>query len=127
VEVHAVNGKWEMTRLGGANRIRAMDKHRRNVMKARGIAASAFFEVRIPALRLTFLGHREGKALKLTPQRADRMKRSPSQVAGTVWLYSCAVAERPLLRRHRSRPDRRDRPLLDRRDDRDAISRDRPS
>jgi hypothetical protein len=67
VEVHTVNGKWEMTRVGGANRIRAMDKHRRNVMKATGFAASAFFEVRIPALSLTFLGHREGKALKLTP------------------------------------------------------------
>jgi hypothetical protein len=67
VELHAVNGRWELARLGGAQKIRAMDKQRRTTMKARGLLSSDFFEVRIPALNLSFLGHHDADGLMLTP------------------------------------------------------------
>jgi hypothetical protein len=67
VEVRLVNGTWETARIGGAQRIRAIDKHRKAVMKSTRMAMSDFFEVRIPAVRLTFLGHHDAAGLKLTP------------------------------------------------------------
>lgn len=67
VEVRALDGKWETARMGGAQRIRALDKHLTTAMKATRMAPSDFFEVRIPALKLTFLGHHDGEGLKLTP------------------------------------------------------------
>ena len=71
VELQAMGGKWEVARLGGAQKIRAMDKHRRSTLKARGLQTSDFFEVRIPALNLTFLGHHDADGLMLTPLADD--------------------------------------------------------
>lgn len=71
VELHAVNGRWEVARMGGAQKIRAMDKQRRSTMKARSLRGSDFFEVRIPALNLSFLGHHDEDGLRLTPLADD--------------------------------------------------------
>jgi hypothetical protein len=71
VEVQAVNGQWRMARIGGAQKIRAMDKQRRSTMKARSLQSSDFFEVRIPALNLSFLGHHDADGLMLTPMADD--------------------------------------------------------
>ena len=71
VELHSVSGRWEVARMGGAQKIRAMDKQRRSTMKARGLRSSDFFEVRIPALNLSFLGHHDEDGLRLTPLADD--------------------------------------------------------
>lgn len=71
VELRSVSGRWEVARLGGAQKIRALDKQRRSSMKARGLRGSDFFEVRIPALNLSFLGHHDADGLRLTPLADD--------------------------------------------------------
>ncbi|KFE63722.1 hypothetical protein [Hyalangium minutum] len=71
VELQSVNGRWEVARMGGAQKIRAMDKQRRSTMKARSLRGSDFFEVRIPALNLSFLGHHDEDGLRLTPLADD--------------------------------------------------------
>lgn len=71
VELQSVNGRWEVARMGGAQKIRAMDKQRRSTMKTRGLRSSDFFEVRIPALNLSFLGHHDSDGLRLTPLADD--------------------------------------------------------
>lgn len=67
VELQAVNGRWETTRIGGARKIRAIEQHRRSAMRASGMQTSDFFEVRIPALNMVFLGHHDAEGLMLTP------------------------------------------------------------
>ena len=67
VEMQAVNGQWRMARIGGAQKIRAMDKQRRSTMASRSLRSSDFFEVRIPALNRVFLGHHDAEGLMLTP------------------------------------------------------------
>jgi hypothetical protein len=67
VELRAVGGQWELARLGGAQKIRAMDKQRRTTMRSRSMQTSDFFEVRIPALNVSFLGHHDAEGLMLTP------------------------------------------------------------
>ena len=71
MELTSVNGQWEVARMGGAQKIRAMDKQRRSTMRVRGLQSSDFFEVRIPALNLSFLGHHDAEGLMLTPMADD--------------------------------------------------------
>lgn len=67
VEVRAENGRWETARVGGANKVRILHGVRQQAAKANGMANSDFFEVRIPALNMLFLGHHDAEGLKLTP------------------------------------------------------------
>lgn len=71
VEVRAVDGRWETARIGGAQKARALDKSRKSVMRVSGALSSDFFEVRIPALSLFFLGHQNAEGLQLTPLADD--------------------------------------------------------
>jgi hypothetical protein len=67
VELHQVNGRWATARIGGAQKIRAMDKNLRAAMRASNMRSSDFFEVRIPALNRVFLAHHDAEGLMLTP------------------------------------------------------------
>lgn len=67
VEVHAGRDGWETVRIGGAAKSRLVHEGQRQAMKASGMSGSDFFEVRIPALNMLFLGHHDGEGLKLTP------------------------------------------------------------
>lgn len=67
VEVRAQGGRWEVARLGGAQKSRLLERGRRSAMAASHMASSDFFEVRIPALNKLFLGHHEASGLQLTP------------------------------------------------------------
>ncbi|MBN1210357.1 MAG: hypothetical protein JXB05_36225 [Myxococcaceae bacterium] len=67
VEVRQVDGRWETARIGAAQKIRALDKNRRAVERSTGALPTDFFEVRIPALNMIFLGHHDAEGLMLTP------------------------------------------------------------
>lgn len=71
VEVRAVNGAWETARVGGGNKARILHGVRRQAIEANGMAESDFFEVRVPALNMIFLGHHDAAGLKLTPLLDD--------------------------------------------------------
>jgi hypothetical protein len=71
VELSAVGGRWQMSRIGGAQKIRALDKNRSAAMRTAGMLRSDFFEVRIPALNRSFLGHHDAAGLMLTPLTDD--------------------------------------------------------
>ena len=71
VELSAVEGRWKLARIGGAQKIRALDKNRSSAMRTAGMQRSDFFEVRIPAINRVFLGHHDAEGLMLTPLMDD--------------------------------------------------------
>jgi hypothetical protein len=87
VEVRNVNGKWETARIGAAQKIRAMDKNRRAVERSTGALSTDFFEVRIPALNMIFLGHHDAEGLMLTPlvdDASQQLQAGRSELASKV-------------------------------------------
>jgi hypothetical protein len=96
VEVRAESGRWEQARIGGAQRIRALDKNRRAAVKSTGMADSDFFEVRVPALNMVFLGHHDADGLKLTPlldDAANEMKAGKTEAAEKVLARLVPLAQ----------------------------------
>lgn len=71
VEMSRVRGGWEARSFGNAPEAKLLDQVRREVVKATEIDSSAFFEVRIPALNLYFLGHQGPDGLMLSPLLDD--------------------------------------------------------
>jgi hypothetical protein len=71
VEVQSVNGRWETARVGGTQKIRLLEKHRRDVARTVGARAPDFFELRVPALHLVFLAHHGAEGLVVTPLLDD--------------------------------------------------------
>ncbi|ATB40234.1 hypothetical protein CYFUS_005682 [Cystobacter fuscus] len=67
VEVQSTRGRWETVQIGGAQKSRLMEKHRRGVMRTAGARVSDFFELRVPALHLVFLAHHGAEGLVVTP------------------------------------------------------------
>lgn len=70
------SGELRFGGFGQAPLIQALEEHRRASMKATGLPATTYFEVRVPALELHFLGYREGATLILiqpyyTPRLGD--------------------------------------------------------
>lgn len=67
LEMARVENAWKGVSLGPATTLRKFEELR--VSKARGLnrPRGSFFVVRVLALRLTFLAHREGSGLFLTP------------------------------------------------------------
>lgn len=60
-------GKLGTQSVGAANYIRLLVKARKGVTDTSGLPASSFFTVRVPALNVRFLGHRQDRKLLLTP------------------------------------------------------------
>jgi hypothetical protein len=64
--VGKVDGTWSARSFGGKGHARAMEKVRGQVMAA-GVPADSTLLVRIPALNIEFVGHRDSGGLQLTP------------------------------------------------------------
>lgn len=67
VEVARIDNKWKGIRFGSPRAIRTIEKLRSAEAKKFNRKVSSYFVVRIPALRLMFVGHREGPILVLIP------------------------------------------------------------
>ncbi len=65
--VSRVKSDWRATSFGAPSLMRLLEGVRAAKSKETAQPPSSFFVVRVPALKLQFLGHNEGGALMLTP------------------------------------------------------------
>jgi len=62
---------WETVSVGAPNKTRSIDSLRTRLAQQEGQSPEAYFEVRIPALSIQFLGIQRGGQLFLTPLWSD--------------------------------------------------------
>lgn len=62
-----VGGTWSARGFAGPVRVQAMENVRGKVMSAAGVSAGATMLVRVPALNIELIGHRDAAGLQLTP------------------------------------------------------------
>jgi hypothetical protein len=67
IEVAKVGSTWKGVRFGSPQIMRTLDGIRRTQAKELKRAPSSFFLVRVRALNVAFMGHRDGGTLWLTP------------------------------------------------------------
>jgi len=62
-----VNGTWSARRFVGASRIQALEKVRGQVINTAGVSTGSTMLVRVPALNIELIAHRDATGLQLTP------------------------------------------------------------
>jgi hypothetical protein len=65
--VGKVNGTWSARGFAGPAHMQALERVREQVVTAAGVPAGPTMLVRIPALNLEFIAHRDASSLQLTP------------------------------------------------------------
>ena len=102
ISVALVNNVWKATSYGAPRLARFIDAARAAKMAELGRAASTFFVVRVPALKVILLGHTDGGALFLTPIIEDA--RVGFQAGGTLAAADAFSRLLPLATTHDGSP-----------------------
>lgn len=62
-----VNGVWSARGFAGPAHVQAIERIRGQLASARGVSAGSTMIVRVPALNIEFIAHRDASGLQLTP------------------------------------------------------------
>jgi hypothetical protein len=96
VSIALVNNVWKEVSLGTPRLTQFIDAARAAKMTELGRAASTFFVVRVPALKVILLGHTDGGALFLTPIIDDArvgLQRGQTLAADVVFTRLVPLAQ----------------------------------
>jgi hypothetical protein len=97
MELSHEGGTWVVSSLGDKTEARMVHEARAQAERAAGTFVDRFILVRVPALRLSFVGHDEGQGLMLAPIADDAslgLHAGQPIAAGEVFTRLVSIAER---------------------------------